>query len=893
MDFGKFKYETSKKEKASRKHQSTIVLKEIKLRPKTDEHDLDFKVKHIRTFLSEGNKCKLVIVFRGREIVHPETGQAMLDRVVKTVADIAMVEQRPMMEGRRMVMIIGPRVGVIRPPVGGPGGRAPARRASGGGPSGTSPPAPAAAKSGAGPSGTSPPAPAAAKSAAAPSGTAPPAPAAAKRAAASARRVPAAAKTSAWRRRAQRRIAVPASASWRLVFSVLALDWRRDMRRAAALVLLSVVRRARRRRLPHATGASAATTARASRPAPARRSATACAAPARLTRQRSLTGASAIGGPKARGATDDILLENDRRARGAGRARRIRRAWRRRAARSSTSRRSASDAAATRSTRSTRRPACSRATPSTTRATPSRSIGGTGGRGLRRRRVPRPPGGRTRGSRSSPATSCAPASRACACAPTSTTARANRTRCTSPTDCSGATTTLLPFVPGTGLGFRAPELNLRDVGERLARVAVRRRAHAGAARRLVRGRSLRSPDGGGLQQPDADRVRRSAGDDAARRRHPSRTLHPRRAGARAGARRRRGAARPRDGSRRAGAGDRDGPGRRGRDGRSTARLGTGGVAAVLRAGVRPRPRRPGAPQAVDGGGPGRRRALPRRAAARTAATACSRTRSGCRPRPRRSFAVEQADVDLGDITVPASAHLMATVTTAPGQPPQTTTFAELVLVPVEPPRGRRAGPQPLRPVPGLRSDAGTAARRLARRATARSPSNGQLRPAGPARPLLRLRDARAVRDASTAPRSPSARAARRCCCRWSCESLNARAARARCRATSTSTAPPASTRRSPTRIASSASWPRASTSSIATDHDVVTNYAGRRSRSLPRRTAGRDTGRRADAQHPVVRRARARPSRRRWGTSTSGRCASMRRCRATARPGTSCASPAR
>jgi translation initiation factor IF-3 len=115
MDFGKFKYETSKKEKASRKHQTTVVLKEIKLRPKTDEHDFDFKVKHIRRFLSEGNKCKLVIVFRGREIVHPETGQAMLDSVVKAVSDIAMVEQRPMMEGRRMVMIIGPRGGVIRP----------------------------------------------------------------------------------------------------------------------------------------------------------------------------------------------------------------------------------------------------------------------------------------------------------------------------------------------------------------------------------------------------------------------------------------------------------------------------------------------------------------------------------------------------------------------------------------------------------------------------------------------------------------------------------------------------------------------------------------------------------------------------------------------------------
>jgi translation initiation factor IF-3 len=151
MDFGKFKYETSKKEKASRRHQSTIVLKEIKLRPKTDEHDFDFKVKHIRRFLAEGNKCKLVIVFRGREIVHPETGHAMLDQVVKAVNDVAMVEQRPMMEGRRMVMTIGPRGGVIRPPlVVGPGPGRPAEPAAAGpapqaaGGSGAPAPAPAA-----------------------------------------------------------------------------------------------------------------------------------------------------------------------------------------------------------------------------------------------------------------------------------------------------------------------------------------------------------------------------------------------------------------------------------------------------------------------------------------------------------------------------------------------------------------------------------------------------------------------------------------------------------------------------------------------------------------------------------------------------------------------------
>jgi translation initiation factor IF-3 len=115
MDFGRFKYQESKKEKASRKHQATVVIKEIKFRPKTDTHDLDFKLKHIRRFLGEGNKVRLMIVFRGREIVHPETGQAMLDVVSKEVAEISVIEQRPVLEGRRMVMVLGPRSGVIRP----------------------------------------------------------------------------------------------------------------------------------------------------------------------------------------------------------------------------------------------------------------------------------------------------------------------------------------------------------------------------------------------------------------------------------------------------------------------------------------------------------------------------------------------------------------------------------------------------------------------------------------------------------------------------------------------------------------------------------------------------------------------------------------------------------
>jgi translation initiation factor IF-3 len=178
MDFGKFKYETSKKEKASRRHQSTVVVKEIKLRPKTDQHDLDFKLKHIRRFLSEGNKCKLAIVFRGREIVHPETGQAMLEQVVKMITDIATVEQKATMEGRRMVMLVGPRSGVIRRPNEGAPAPGPLGGPSAGGPSAGGPPAggpPAGGPPAGGPSAGGPPAPVPAAPAAPPKVAAPPA----------------------------------------------------------------------------------------------------------------------------------------------------------------------------------------------------------------------------------------------------------------------------------------------------------------------------------------------------------------------------------------------------------------------------------------------------------------------------------------------------------------------------------------------------------------------------------------------------------------------------------------------------------------------------------------------------------------------------------------------
>lgn len=114
MDYGRFKYEQSKKQKAAKKSASSMELKEIKFRPKTEQHDFDFKVKHVRRFLEEGNKCRLVVIFRGREITHPETGVAVLQRVVEAVADLGTPEVRPNLEGKRMIMIIGPRAGVVK-----------------------------------------------------------------------------------------------------------------------------------------------------------------------------------------------------------------------------------------------------------------------------------------------------------------------------------------------------------------------------------------------------------------------------------------------------------------------------------------------------------------------------------------------------------------------------------------------------------------------------------------------------------------------------------------------------------------------------------------------------------------------------------------------------------
>ncbi len=109
MEYGKYKYEQSKREALARKKQTVIVIKEIKFRPKTDEHDYQFKLKHIMRFLEEKNKVKVVMRFRGREIIHMDKGLDMLNRVKDDLKDLASVEAEPKAEGRTMVMMLAPK----------------------------------------------------------------------------------------------------------------------------------------------------------------------------------------------------------------------------------------------------------------------------------------------------------------------------------------------------------------------------------------------------------------------------------------------------------------------------------------------------------------------------------------------------------------------------------------------------------------------------------------------------------------------------------------------------------------------------------------------------------------------------------------------------------------
>jgi len=108
MDYGRFKFETIKKEKDQRRKQNVIKLKEMKLRPKVAEHDFQTKFRGVRQFLEQGEKVKVTIMFRGREMVHQEIGRRLLDRVADAAKEIAVVERQPLLEGRNLFMILAP-----------------------------------------------------------------------------------------------------------------------------------------------------------------------------------------------------------------------------------------------------------------------------------------------------------------------------------------------------------------------------------------------------------------------------------------------------------------------------------------------------------------------------------------------------------------------------------------------------------------------------------------------------------------------------------------------------------------------------------------------------------------------------------------------------------------
>lgn len=109
MDYGKYKYELTKKQQEAKKKQSSFQLKEIKIRPKTGDHDLQVKVGHIKKFLEKKDKVRVTVIFRGREITLSDRGKELLGQVAETVSDISTVEQFPKFEGRTMVMVLAPR----------------------------------------------------------------------------------------------------------------------------------------------------------------------------------------------------------------------------------------------------------------------------------------------------------------------------------------------------------------------------------------------------------------------------------------------------------------------------------------------------------------------------------------------------------------------------------------------------------------------------------------------------------------------------------------------------------------------------------------------------------------------------------------------------------------
>ncbi|MCL1893123.1 MAG: translation initiation factor IF-3 [Holophagaceae bacterium] len=109
MDYGKYKFMEAKREHAARAKQKNIVVKEVKFRPRTDDHDFDFKVKHILRFLGDGDKVKVVVMFRGREVVHRDIGFRIIEEVLERVAEVCVIEKTASIEGRDMHAIIAPR----------------------------------------------------------------------------------------------------------------------------------------------------------------------------------------------------------------------------------------------------------------------------------------------------------------------------------------------------------------------------------------------------------------------------------------------------------------------------------------------------------------------------------------------------------------------------------------------------------------------------------------------------------------------------------------------------------------------------------------------------------------------------------------------------------------
>jgi translation initiation factor IF-3 len=111
MDFGKYQYQEQKRTREAKKHQKVIEVKEIKFRPKVDEHDYQFKKKHIERFLADGDKVKATIFFRGREMAHPEIGRRILERLINELADVAIAENAPRQEGNQMHTILSQKAG--------------------------------------------------------------------------------------------------------------------------------------------------------------------------------------------------------------------------------------------------------------------------------------------------------------------------------------------------------------------------------------------------------------------------------------------------------------------------------------------------------------------------------------------------------------------------------------------------------------------------------------------------------------------------------------------------------------------------------------------------------------------------------------------------------------